>query len=192
MHLPRVINRNVRKMYLDRRGLLWLAMDRGAVIRVAEAVARVFDAEDGFASSRVTVMAEDNEGGVCFVAGSEICRIQGDKVHRVGADEGLPAGGSSWLATDSRGQLWFARGSQVGSFHGGRWQTRLTLDSSPVRFVATREGSLWICTPTRVLKFTEGSEPREVAQLPERVAVRVMLEDSTQVTLSPLTSAVVV
>lgn len=179
MHLPRVVNRNVRKMYLDRRGHFWLVMDRGAVIRVGEteATARVFDAEDGFPAARVTVAAEDSAGVVYFVAGSEVCRIQGDKVFHVGAEEGLPVGGNSWLATDGRGQLWFARGSQVGVFRGGRWQTLLTLDSSPVRFVAARAGGLWICTATQVLKFTEGSAPLEIAPLPERVTVRVMLED---------------
>jgi ligand-binding sensor domain-containing protein len=176
MHLPRVVNRNVRKLYLDRRGQRWLALDRGALIRVGATTARVFDAEDGFPGSRVVVVVEDSEDGVWFVAGNEVGRIRGDKVDLFGAAEGLPAGASPWLARDGRGQLWFVRGSQVGVFRDGRWQTLLTLDSSPVRCVAARSGGLWLCTASQVLKFTEGSEPLLLARLPERVMVRAMLE----------------
>lgn len=176
-HFPKVPNRNVRKMHLDRHGRLWLSLDRGALIRVGENTARVFDAEDGFSSSRVAVIAEDNEDGVWFVAGNEILGIRGEKVEQFGSDEGLPSGGGSWLVADESGQLWFARGAQVGVFRNSRWQVLLTLDSGPVRLAAARGGGLWICTPTRLLKFVEGSEPREVARLPERVGVKVILED---------------
>ncbi len=178
-HFPRVPNRNVRKMYLDRRAQLWLSLDRGALIRVGETAARVFDTADDFPSSRVTVVAEDDGDGVWFVAGNEVCRIRGEKVDRFGVEEGLPSGPTPWLATDGLRQLWFARGSQMGVFRGGRFETVLTLDSNPVRFVAARAGGLWICTATRVLKFTEGSEPQEIVRLPGRVTVRVMLEDRT-------------
>src|ERR1700722_7193992 len=47
-HLPKVPNRVVRTMYLDRRGQIWLVMDRGTVIRVGETAARVFGTTDGF------------------------------------------------------------------------------------------------------------------------------------------------
>jgi signal transduction histidine kinase/ligand-binding sensor domain-containing protein len=176
-HLPKVPNHVVRTMYLDQRGELWLVMDRGAVIRVGETAAHVFDATNGFAYSRVTAVAEDKEAGVWFVYGNEVCRIQDDKVERFGAKEGLPGGGSVWLAADGQGQLWFACGSQVGVFRAGRWQTLLTVDSSPIHLAAARSGGMWICTATQVVKYTEGGEPQELAKLPERVTVQVMLED---------------
>ena len=178
-HLPKVSKHVVRTIYLDQHGHLWLVMDRGAVVRVDETAARVFDATDGFADSRVTAVAEDNEDGVWFVCGNEVCRIQGDKVERFGAKEGLPTGGNIWLATDEQGQLWFACGSQVGIFRAGRWQTLLTLDSGSVRLAAAHAGGMWICTATQVLKFVEGGEPQELAKLPDRVSVQVMLEDHT-------------
>jgi len=179
MHLPHVGYRNVRQMYLDRCGSLWLVMERGAVIRVSQSTARVFGAEDGFTDASVAAITEDVAGGVWMPVGDAFCRIRGEQVDRFGAEEGLPTGGYPWLATDARGQLWFARGSQVGVFREGRWQTLLTLDSSPVRFVAARAGGLWICTATQVLHFTEGGEPRQIARLPRRTKVRAMLEDRT-------------
>ena len=179
MHLPRVNYRNVRQMYLDQRGSLWLVMERGAVIRVSRSSAHVFGAEEGFTDAYVDAIADDDTGGVWMPVGNAFCHIRGEQVDRFGAEKGLPAGGYPWLATDARGQLWFARGSQVGVFRDGRWQTLLTLDSSPVRFVAARSGGLWICTATQVLRFTEGGEPKQIACFPRRLTVRAMLEDHT-------------
>jgi signal transduction histidine kinase/ligand-binding sensor domain-containing protein len=176
-HLPNVPNHVVRTMYLDRRGRLWLVMDRGAVVRVGETDAHVFDPTNGFVYSRVAAMAEDDESGVWFVYGNEVGRIRDDKVERFGANEGLPTGGNIWLATDAEGQLWFACGPHVGVFRANRWQTLVTLDSSPVHLVAARSGGVWICTATRVVKYTAGGEPQEVAKLPEQMTVQVMLED---------------
>ncbi len=176
-HLPKVPNRVVLAMYLDGRGQLWLVMERGVVIRVGETGARVFDATDGLAYLRGSAVAEDNEDGVWFVCGNEVCRIRKDKVTRFGANEGLPAGGNICLATDGEGQLWFACGSGAGIFRAGRWQTLLTLDSGPVHLAAARSGGMWISTATRVMKYTERSEPQELVKLPERVTVQVMLED---------------
>src|SRR5258705_3834701 len=156
-HLPKVPNRVVLAVCLDGRGQLWLVMERGAVIRVGETDARVFDATDGLAYSRGTAVAEDNEGGVWFVCGNEVCRIQKDKVTRFGTNEGLPPGGNICLATDVKGQLWFACGLRVGIFHAGQWQTMFTLDSGPVHLAAARTGGGWICTATRVMKYTDGA-----------------------------------
>ncbi len=179
IHLPKVPSLNVRKIFLDKSGQLWLAMDRGALIRAGQTAARVFDIVDGLPGARVTTISEDSEGRVCLVVGSEICRVHNEKIARIGLEEGLPAGGSSWLAADARGQLWFARGPQVGVYRAGRWQTLLALDSYPVRFVAARAGGMWICTATQLLRYVEGGEPQAVARLPSQASVRVMLEDRT-------------
>lgn len=176
---PKVPNRNVRALYLDRRQRLWLALDRGAVVRVEETSARAFDSEDGLTGSRVSGMADDGAGGLWLAAANDICRIRGEKVERLGSAEQMPSGGNPWLASDARGEVWIARGSQVGVIRSNRWQTILTLDSNPVHLLAARSGGFWITTATRVLKFTEGNEPQELARLPERVTVRTMLEDRT-------------
>ncbi|HEX4646214.1 MAG TPA: two-component regulator propeller domain-containing protein, partial [Verrucomicrobiae bacterium] len=125
-HLPKVPNHVVREMYLDRRGRLWLVMDRGVVIRVGDTSARVFDASDGFAFSRVTGVTEDNEGGVWFYGGPEVCRIRENQVERFTEAEGLPTGGNVYLTADEHGQIWFASRSRVGIFREGRWQILTT------------------------------------------------------------------
>jgi signal transduction histidine kinase/ligand-binding sensor domain-containing protein len=177
--LLKVPNHVVRSMYLDRRGRLWLAMDRGVMIRVDEKTARVFDTADGFPDSRVAVMAEDKEGGVWFVCANDVCRIRDDKVQHFGPQEGLPTGGNIWLAPDASGQLWFACGAKVGVFRDGHWQTLLTMDTNPVHLAAALDGGMWICTGTQVLKYNEGNDLQEIATLPARTKVQTMLEDHT-------------
>jgi signal transduction histidine kinase/ligand-binding sensor domain-containing protein len=176
-HLPKVPNRNVRTIYLDRQKQLWLTLDRGVIVRVSEAGIRVFGREDGAPDGPVTTVAEDRDGGVCFAAGSEMVRILGNEMERIDAEDGLPAAEHSWLATDEQGDLWFARGSQVGVFRDGRWEVLLTVDSSGVRLAAARGGGVWICSASQLLKFSGEGEPEVVAQMPEKAAVRVMLED---------------
>ena len=176
-HLPKVPNRNVRTIYLDRQKQLWLTLDRGVIVRVGEAGIRVFGREDGALDTMVTTVAEDRDGGVWFASGPELLRIRGDQVKRVGAEDGLPPGDTSWLATDERGDLWIARGPQVGVLREGRWEVLLTVDSTGVRMAAADGGGMWICTATQVLKFSGEGEPEVVAQLPAKTVVRVMLED---------------
>ena len=178
-NLARVPNHVVRMMYLDRRGQLWLAMDRGAVVRVSDTGARVFDATDGFDPSRMTGIAEDDEGGVWFVCVNEVWRIRENKVERIGSNEGLPAGRRIFLATDAAGRLWFASGSHAGIYHAGHWQAMVTLDSNPANLAAAHAGGMWICTARQVVRYDASGSPQESVQLPEPLTVRVMLEDHT-------------
>jgi len=179
IHLPKVPNRVVLAMRLDRLGRLWLVMDRGVAICVDDKTVRVFDETDGFAYLRGTAIAEDEEGNAWFVCGSDVCRIKNSKVEHFGLKDGLPTGGHICLATDAQGQLWFACGAHVGIFHAGQWQILTTLDSGPIHLAGARSGEMWICTDTRVLKYTAGGEPQELAKLPEHVTVQVMFEDHT-------------
>ncbi len=178
-HLPKEPKRVVRTICLDKRGQLWLVLDRGTVIRVGETAARVFDDADGFPDARANAVAEDSAGDIWLAFGSEVCRIRGDTVEHFREQGGLPAGGNIWLAADGKGQLWFACGTQVGIYRDGRWQILASLDSGPVHLTAASSGGVWISTATRVLKLVEGGEPKPVVNLPERVTVQVMLEDHT-------------
>ncbi len=178
-HLPKVSNRLVRGMHLDRSDGLWLVMGRGGVIHVRGAAARVFDAEDGIENARVRFMTDDSEGNFWFVVGRLIHRIRGETVDRFGVEDGLPMASSTGtcVASDREGRLWFAREEKVGLYREGRWEVRLTLDASPARLLGASGGGLWICLPSRVCRFSEEDGLREVVQLPKTMTVQVMLED---------------
>jgi signal transduction histidine kinase/ligand-binding sensor domain-containing protein len=178
--LEGVANRVVRAMLLDRRGRIWLAMDRGAVICAETSSARVFTARDGLPDLRAAVLAEDGEGAIWvgYTGGSGVCRIKEGKVTRLGAREGLPGTGSTWLAADTQGKLWFARGRSVGVFRDGRFQTLQTAESFMTRITPARSGGVWILSGEQISKFEEGREIRKLARLPETgVFPSALLED---------------
>jgi signal transduction histidine kinase/ligand-binding sensor domain-containing protein len=178
-HLPKVPTRGVRRMLLGRGGRLWLATDRGALIRVDEKSARVFTSEEGVYDARVACLVEETNGVLWAVCGSVVCRIEGDKVEQIGAEQGLPEGGGSWFATDERGQLWFARGTQLGVAREGRWVVLQNFQAGPLRFIAARGGGVWVSDGSQVFKFGEGGKPQPMASLPNGVVVRCLLEDRT-------------
>ncbi|HEX7654145.1 MAG TPA: two-component regulator propeller domain-containing protein, partial [Verrucomicrobiae bacterium] len=175
--LTNVPNRVVRNLYQDRQGQLWLVMDRGALVRVGDKDAHVYSPTNNFAYWRVATTAEDPSGDIWLVFGNEGGRIHGDNVERLAGPNQLPEAGISWLATDGQGQLWFASGTQVGIQRNHEWQTLVTMESGGLHLAAARGGGVWICTATRVVRFSEGGVPQEMARLPESMTVQTMLED---------------
>ncbi len=179
INLPKAPNKVARRMFLGRDGQLWLVMDRGVVVAVGHDAVRVFDANDGIPNSRVSAIAEDEQGGVWFDFGDAVCRILDGKVMNFGAGEGLPPGNNIRLAADKEGQLWFASGTHAGIVRAGHWQTLLTLDSPPLCLAAASSGGVWMCTATNILKCLPDGTSQVMATLPAQVTAQVMLEDSS-------------
>ena len=178
LNLPGVPNRVVRAMFLDRQDRLWLGMDRGPVICLGADSARAFSAKEGLPDTRATTMAQDRDGAVWIAFSSGLCRIKEGRVTTFGPAEGLPPGrGSTSVASDAQGELWFSRGAQVGVFRDGELHPKLTLDESPVRICSAAATGLWICAGARLLKYEENQEPEERGRLPEKAQVRVLFED---------------
>lgn len=180
-NLEGVSNRVVRAMVLDRRGRLWLAMDRGPVVCVEPGTARVFTAGKALPDAQATSIAEDAEGAIWIAyVGGAVSRIKGGQAVRFGSDDGLPKADSCTLTSDTKGQLWFARAGNVGVFREGRFQSLLTLHEPAVYIGKALEGGIWICAGQRVLKYDEGAEPVPHGQLAlgrERSDPRAILED---------------
>jgi len=182
-NLAGVSNRVVRALLLDRRGRLWLAMDRGAVVSVEPGTARVFAAGKDLPDAQATSMADDADGAVWIAyAGGAVSRIKDGRATRFGSKDGLPSADSCMLTSDTKGQLWFARGRSVGVFREGRFQTLLNLRESAMCIGKALKGGIWICEGLRLLNYDEGTEPVAHGQLPlgqERNDPRALLEDRT-------------
>lgn len=177
LNLAGVANRAVRRLYLDRRGNLWLAMDRGPVVGIGPDHARVFNQTDGLKSGRISSIAEDGAGSVWLAGETNFFCITKEKVLRFGAKEGVPAGENPWLTADARGRLWFACGAQVGGIRDGKWQSVLQFDQAPVRLAAAHDDSLWICAGSTVLKYSGGGQASVRARLPDHAVATMMFED---------------
>lgn len=176
-NLEGVPNRVVRAMFLDRRGWLWLGMDRGPIVCIAPTAIHVFT---NVPDARATFIADDSQGAVWITyADGGLIRIQNARVTIFGSAEGWPAQGVSSLASDVKGRFWFAKGNQVGVFRDDKFQTLLTLPETVWCIGKRREGGIWICAGRQLLQYDFGGRPTLFGQLNKASGIEAsaILED---------------
>lgn len=157
----------IRAMLVDRRGRLWLARDFGTVARFeGGSVTHVFEWKDVAPGAQARVMVEDGAGGIWIGDSSgSVLRIHDDTFQCFGTSDGLPGGGTCWLATDTRGQLWFSQSGRAGIFRDGRFKPLVTIGNSSGRMAAARDGGVWMSSGLRLFRFREGGALEAVADL---------------------------
>jgi signal transduction histidine kinase/ligand-binding sensor domain-containing protein len=173
-------NRGIVTMLRGNRSALWLAMDRGAVVRLSGASSRAFVRD--LPNYIPNGMAEDALGGLWIAyRGGTVYRVTDDRVTAVTAREGLPAGSDICaLARDNRGRIWFAKSGQVGVFSNGTFRVVHKLDSQPMRLAAAADGGVWVCCGFHVFKCDAQEQLRDFGEFhPEYSGsvATVMLED---------------
>ncbi|HTR43617.1 MAG TPA: two-component regulator propeller domain-containing protein, partial [Pseudomonadales bacterium] len=154
----------VRAMYLDKQGRIWLGMDRGPIVCIAPEDAQVFT---NVPDARAAAITEDSDGAiwVTYVDGG-LTQIKNGQAAVFNDARGWHAVGTTFLASDNEGRLWFANRNQVGIYQDGKFQTLLKL-AQPVRCLGQRhEGGIWICTGRRLMSYEEGGEPKPFSRLP--------------------------
>jgi ligand-binding sensor domain-containing protein/signal transduction histidine kinase len=169
---------------LDRSNRLWVAKDRGVVVRVALGRTSALTPEDGLPVLPVRMMVEDREGAVwiSYLDTGGVVRISGDQVQSFTSQDGLPGSGTCQLASDRNGQIWFAQSGRVGVFRGGKFVVLQSIQGQ--RIAAARAGGIWIygLTQQQLFNYEEGRELVSLGKLPvERANVdaTVIYEDRT-------------
>jgi len=140
-------NRGTVAMISSRYGGLWMALDRGGVVRL--------DSDATYASTTdlpyqiPNGLAEDGEGALWIAyRGGSLYRFKDRKATRITAQDGLPEGTDlCTVAADNRGSLWFAKAGQVGIFRAGKLQLLKQFEPAATRLrsqqsAATRP-SVW-------------------------------------------------
>jgi signal transduction histidine kinase/ligand-binding sensor domain-containing protein len=173
-------NRGIITMMRGRHGALWLAMDRGAVVRLSGKSSRAFVA--GLPNFIPNGMAEDAAGNLWIAyRGGTVYRVNDDQTTLVTEEEGMPAGTDICaLATDSQGRLWFAKAGQVGVFSNGLFHVLRQLEPQPMRLAAARDGGVWVCCGFHIYKCDEQGKTTDFSEFhPENsgTVANVMLED---------------
>ncbi|HTV40322.1 MAG TPA: two-component regulator propeller domain-containing protein [Candidatus Sulfotelmatobacter sp.] len=175
-----VPNRVVRAMLCDRHGCLWLGMDRGPIVCISPTSVQVFT---NVPDARATVIAEDADGRVWVTyTEGKLTQIANDRVTEFGSDTGWPAQGTSSLATDAAGRLWFSKGNRVGVFRDGAFKTLFTLPDDISCIGWRAGGGIWICTAHQFLEADLDQQPRAVTPFPAAVThggPQTLLEDHT-------------
>lgn len=150
-------NRGVLTMLGCRNGDLCLAMDRGTVLRLGGDGVRAYLPRRDLPDEFPHTLAEDADGAlwISYRSGA-VCRIADREVTHFTAADGVPAGGGlAALASDFQGRIWLAKGQQLGVFRAGRLETAAQIPGPSTQLAASRQGGVWICSGTRLLRFSE-------------------------------------
>ena len=155
-----------KAMLADRRGRLWLAMDRGVVVCVDQGrTTTVIGAEHAAGDFGDRLMVEDAEGAVWVsYGGGEVLRIKDGRVRSFTEADGLPARGVCRLVMDGMGLLWFSQGNWVGVYRDGKFRP---LRELPARIITgCHTGGIWGFKNDQLWRYIEGGEPLKIGVLP--------------------------
>lgn len=156
----------MQAMMVDRKGRLWIAKDRRAVICVDHGQAKAIPFDPGLANQETRMMVEDSEGAIWVTyIGGDVIRILAGRVQTYSVKEGLSGGSTCQLATDSKGQLWYSESGSLGVLRSGKF-----VESSKFRaqrIIGCRTGGIWICTGRQLYKCQEGAPPVSIGELPD-------------------------
>ena len=173
-------NRGTIAMISGRDGGLWMALDRGGVVSLNSDMTRAYT--EDLSMSIPNGLAEDAEGGVWIAyRGGSLYRIKDKRVARITAEEGLPEGTDICaLATDNKGNVWFAKAGHIGMVRAGKLQSLKQADSAPARLAAARGGGIWLCLGFQLSKVDEAGHFQDQGEFhPDRpgTVATCMLED---------------
>jgi signal transduction histidine kinase/ligand-binding sensor domain-containing protein len=173
-------NRGTMVIINNRQGGLWLALDRGGVVYLDADATLAYTAD--LPKLIPNGLAEDTEGALWIAyRGGSLYRIKDKKVAPITAEDGLPKGSDICaLATDNKGELWFAKGGQLGICRAGKLQTLRHFDSAPTRLATARASGIWLCVGFRLFKIDEAGHAQDLGEFhPERPGTMAtcMLED---------------
>jgi signal transduction histidine kinase/ligand-binding sensor domain-containing protein len=173
-------NRGTIAMMHGRDDSVWLALDRGAVVRLQGGTARAYT--ESLPVSIPNGLAEDAQGRI-WVAyrGGAVYRLEAGNASRCAASQGLPEGGDICaLATDRYGQVWFAKSGQVGRIRDGNFQMVRRFDPLPARLAPARTGGVWLCQRSHLFRLQDDGRVEDQGEFQAGrgpTIATVMLED---------------
>jgi signal transduction histidine kinase/ligand-binding sensor domain-containing protein len=171
----------IRGMLLDLNQRLWLAEEGGVVVCFSSGESHWLTATNGLSKAQPVEMVQAGDKAVWIAyADGSVCRILEDRVTRFADGAGPPGRGACSLTSDAQGQLWFAKGGQVGVFEKGHFTTLLTLNERYVEVQAAGRGGVWICAGDKLLRYEAGAaavERGRVASDAGLVRPTALLED---------------
>ncbi|MFC7335643.1 two-component regulator propeller domain-containing protein [Haloferula chungangensis] len=175
--LPGLPSRAVRAMFLDSRGRVWFAMERGPLIRAGVDSVHPFFPADGLPTQRVIGITEDGQGTIWACFSGEVCYIEGDSITTLGEAEGLLRGGSPSLASDSFGNVWLSIGGMLGQLSKEGFSPLYPLGDLRATIAPAGDGGLWITANSKLMRLPVNGDPASVTSLPDDSRANVIYED---------------
>ena len=176
-NFPEMPSRAVRAMFRDHRDWLWLGMERGPVLCLKPDGLQSFTTQDGLFKQTVLMMVEDREGAVWIVYPTQLRRILNGQAKPIALPADWRGSGDLRATSDVPGNIWCAKGTDVGVWREDQWQSHVRFKSLVTAISAGRKSHLWIAAGGQIFRLQEGQSPVEVAQLPPKVQPTVLMED---------------
>jgi signal transduction histidine kinase/ligand-binding sensor domain-containing protein len=173
-------NHGIITMLRGRQNTLWLAMDRGAVVRLSGKSSRAY--VQGLPDYIPNGMAEDGAGSLWIAyRGGTVYRLKDNGVSPVNTAQGMPPGTDICaLTVDNSGRLWFAKEGHVEVFSNGVFRVMHRFAAEPMRLAASRQGGVWVCVGFHIYKIDAQGELQDFGEFhPENLGTlaTVMIED---------------
>ncbi len=153
---------NVRYMYGDRDGDLWIGTNGDGLFRFKDRVVRMFTTADGLPNNVIMTVLAGQEGSLWTGANcGGLSRFDGRSFRTYSEKDGLLNSCVWALAEDANHDLWIGTyGGGAFRFHDGRftqYSKAQGLTSAVVTgIVPARDGSLWFATPEAVSRLRDG------------------------------------
>jgi signal transduction histidine kinase/ligand-binding sensor domain-containing protein len=174
------VGHRIRTILRTHDDALWVGVDRDGLIRLKGGRSAVFA---GGISGRVDMMIEDATGAVwaSFTSG-EIVRVQAGQVKTFTAADGVPAGSRASFGVDADGQVWCARGTQIGYFKADHFESLWRAPTSNTRIARASFGGMWVSAGFHLWRIERNGDVHDCgAMRPASAAgeITIMLEDRT-------------
>jgi signal transduction histidine kinase/ligand-binding sensor domain-containing protein len=172
----------IRVMLCDHAENFWLAEDGGVVVRFGTSAPQLFSTTNGLPDALALQLVEtpDQVVWLTYADGSVFEITPDNHVQRLGNADGIKDDGTCSLTLDAHGVLWFTKAFQFGFYRDHHFQELGKLPERNSQIFGARNGDIWFCSPTQLLKSSSQASPVTVASFdPALTHVRpsVLFED---------------
>ena len=114
-------------------------------------VFRSYGSEQGLGNLSVVSILQDGEGFLWVATEDGLYRYDGDRFHRLDADDGLPSNQITALALGPDGRLSVGTARGVAQLRDGRFQPLAVPRVQINALASTPDGTLWVATASGLL-----------------------------------------
>jgi signal transduction histidine kinase/streptogramin lyase len=146
----------VRTLYSDRDGTLWVGTNGDGLYRFKDPAVRMFTTADGLPSDVIMTVLTAHDGSIWTGANcGGLTRFDGARSRTYSEKDGLLNSCVWALAEDANRDLWVGTwGGGAFRFHGGRFTQVLAGNVRSI--VAAKDGSVWFATQDGVARWKDG------------------------------------
>ncbi|MDA7887994.1 ATP-binding protein [Akkermansiaceae bacterium] len=175
--LPNLPSQQVREMFMDRRGQLWLGMERGPVIRVGEDSFHPFHLSGSLFRKRTMSLTDDSEGRQWAAYFGSVCYFEDGEIFTLDSSNGIPSGPEATLACDTDGQVWLSNGGKLGRLSTTGFELVRDFKDESLIISSARSAGIWLSTRSNLLHLDQNGEISTIATLPEELKINTIFED---------------